>query len=67
MVHLRHYKYKNEQLNSTGMLKVKNGTLEWENDCRPINIYINVIDKFQKRRTKKEEKIYKKHLAQFLL
>ena len=60
MVHLRHYKYKNEQLNSTGILKVKNCTLELENDCRPINISINVIDKFEKRRTKEEENIYKK-------
>lgn len=60
MVHLRHYKYKKEQLNSTGILKVKNCTLELENDCRPINISINVIDKFEKRRTKEEENIYKK-------
>ena len=60
MVHLRHYRYKKEQLNSTGILKVKNCTLELENDCRPINISINVIDKFEKRRTKEEENIYKK-------
>ena len=60
MVHLRHYKYKKEQLNSTGILKVKNCTLELENDCRPINISINAIDKFEKRRTKEEENIYKK-------
>ena len=60
MVHLRHYKYKKEQLNSTGILKVKNCTLELENDCRAINISINVIDKFEKRRTKEEENIYKK-------
>ena len=60
MVHLRHYKYKKEQLNSTGILKVKNCTLELENDCRPINISINVIDKFEKRRTNEEENIYKK-------
>lgn len=60
MVHLRHYKYKKEQLNSTGILKVKNCTLELENDCRPINISINVIDKFEKRRTKEEKNIYKK-------
>ena len=60
MVHLRHYKYKKEQLNSTGILKVKNCTLELKNDCRLINISINVIDKFEKRRTKEEENIYKK-------
>ena len=60
MVHLRHYKYKSEQLNSTGILKVKKCTLELENDCRPINISINVIDKFEKRRTKEEKNIYKK-------
>lgn len=60
MVHLRHYRYKKEQLNSTGILKVKNCTLELENDCRPINISINVIDKFEKRRTKEEKNIYKK-------
>ena len=60
MVHLRHYKYKKEHLNSTGILKVKNCTLELENDCRPINVSINVFDKFEKRRTKEEENIYKK-------
>ena len=52
MVHLRHYKYKNEQLNSTGILKVKNCTLELENDCRPINISINLKkEELKKKKT----------------
>ena len=37
--HLRHQKYKNKQL---------------ENNFKPINISINDIDKFEKKRTKKK-------------
>ena len=39
MDHLRHQKYKNKQL---------------ENNFKPINISINDIDKFEKKRTKKK-------------
>ena len=48
MDHLRHQKYKNKQL---------------ENNFKPINISINGIDKFEKKRTNKEENIYKKHFV----
>ena len=48
MDHLRHQKYKNKQL---------------ENNFKPINISINDIDKFEKKRTNKEENIYKKHFV----
>ena len=50
--HLRHQKYKNEQL--------KNNTLELENNFKPINISINDMDKL--KRSKKDKKINKKHL-----
>ena len=56
MDHLRHQKYKTKEL--------KNSTLELEINFRPINISINYIDRFKKKkRTKKEEKIYKKYLV----
>ena len=48
MDHLRHQKYKNKRL---------------ENNFKPINISINEMDEFEKKRTNKEENIYKKHLV----
>ena len=49
MGHLRHQKYKNKRL---------------ENNFKPINISMNDIDKFEKKkkRINKEEHIYKKQL-----
>ena len=44
MDHLRHQKYKNKRL---------------ENNFKPINISINEMDEFEKKRTNKEENIYK--------
>ena len=55
MDHLKHQKYKNKQL--------KNSTLELENNFKTINMSINDMDKFEKKRTNKEENIYKKHLV----
>ena len=46
MDHLKHEKYKNKRL---------------ENIFMTINISINDMDKFEKKRTKKEDNIYKKH------
>ena len=54
MDHLRHEKYESKQL--------KNSTLELQNNFKPIKISINDMDKFKKR-TNKEQKIYKKHLV----
>ena len=42
MDHLRHQKYKNKQL--------KYSTLELENNFKTINISINDIDKFEKKK-----------------
>ena len=57
MIHLRHQKFKNKQLN--------NNILELENFFKPINISIIDMDKLKKKkkRTNKEENIYKKHLV----
>ena len=55
MDHLKHEKYKNKQL--------KNSILELENNFKSINISINDRHKFLKKRTNKEENIYKKHLV----
>ena len=57
MDHLRHQKYQNKQL--------KNSTLELENNFKPINISINDMDKLVnvKKRTNKEDNIYKKQLV----
>ena len=57
MDHLRHHKYQNKQL--------KNSTLELENNFKPINISINDMDKLVnvKKRTNKEDNIYKKQLV----
>ena len=56
MDHLTQQKYKNKQL--------KNSTLELENNFKPINLYINDMDKFEKKkRTNKKESIYEKHLV----
>ena len=41
MNHLRHQKHKNKQL--------KNSNLELKNNVKPINIFINDIDKFKKK------------------
>ena len=41
MNHLRHPKYKNNQLSNTRVPKVKNSPLELENDFKPFNISIN--------------------------
>ena len=52
MGHQRHQKYKNKHL--------KNSIAELENNFKPINIYINDTDEFEKKkRTNKEENIYK--------
>ena len=48
MDHLRHKKFKSKRL---------------ENNFNLINISINDMDKSEKKRMKKEEKIYKKHLV----
>ena len=55
MGNLRHQKYKNKQL--------KNSTVELENNFKIINISINDIDKFEKKKINKKESIYKKHLV----
>ena len=49
MDHLTHQKYKNKPLT--------NSTLELENKFKPTNISINDMDKFEKKRTNKEENI----------
>ena len=36
----------------------QNSTLELENSFKPINICVNDMDKFEKKRTNKEENIY---------
>ena len=41
MDHLKHQKHKNKEL--------KNRALELENNCKPINISITYIDKFEKK------------------
>ena len=51
MNHFSCQKYKNNQF--------KNRILDLENNFKSIKI----MDKFEKKRTNKEEKIYKKHLA----
>ena len=61
MNHLRHQKYKNKQSNNTRVLKVRNSPLELEKDFEPINISINDMDKFKKKKTNKEKNIYIKH------
>ena len=48
MNHLRHQKYKNKRL---------------ANDFRTISISINDMDKFEKTRTNKEQKIHRKNLV----
>ena len=58
MVHLRDQKFKNKLL--------KNNILELEKIFKPINISIIDMDKLKrkkKKRTNKEENIYKKHLV----
>ena len=52
---MRHQKYKNKQL--------KNTPLELENNFKLINISVNDMDKFEKKRTNKEENICKKRLV----
>ena len=51
MDHFSCQKYKNNQF--------KNRILDLENNFKSIKI----MDKFEKKRTNKEEKIYKKHLV----
>ena len=48
MVNLKLQIYKNKQL---------------EDNFKPINISINDMNKFEKKKTTKEEDIYKKHLV----
>ena len=50
MNHLKHQKYKNKQSNNTRVLKVRNSPLELEKDFEPINISINDMDKFKKKK-----------------
>ena len=45
MDHLRHQKYKNKRL--------KNSTIKFENNFKPINISINDMDKFKKKKKKR--------------
>ena len=56
MNHFRHQKYKNKELNNT---QVPN-----ENDFKASNKCIKDRDKLKKKRTNKEENIYKKDLVQ---
>ena len=42
--HLRYQKYKNKIFNNTRVLKLKNSTLELENDCKPVTISTNNMD-----------------------
>ena len=49
---LRQQKYKHKHLSNTRVLKVKNITLELENDFKPINISVNDTNKFEKRSNK---------------
>ena len=58
MNHLKQQRYKKKQL--------KNSTLELDNNFKSINISINDIDKFEKKRNNKEENIYKKHLIRLV-
>ena len=58
MDHLKQQRYKKKQL--------KNSTLELDNNFKSINISINDIDKFEKKRNNKEENIYKKHLIRLV-
>ena len=55
MDHLRHQKYKNKQS--------KDSTSELEKHFKPINISINDMGKFEKKRANKEENIYKEYLV----
>ena len=59
MNHLRHQKYKKEQLNNTQVLKVKNNSLELEKDFKPINISINDMGKFKKKNQQRREYLRK--------
>ena len=56
---LRHQKYKNKRLNNAQVLKVKNSTLELENDFKLINISINDMDKFEKKELTKKRRFTK--------
>ena len=47
---LRQQKYKHKHLSKTRVLKVKNITLELENDFKPINISVNDTNKFEKKK-----------------
>ena len=62
---LRQQKYKHKHLSNTRVLKVKNITLELENDFKPIDISVNNTNKFEKR-SNKECNIYKKQLVPLL-
>ena len=55
-----------KQLNKSRVLKVKNSNFELENDFKTINTSTNDIGNFFKKRTNKEESVYKKHLAQLV-
>ena len=46
---MRHRKYKNKQLKNTRVLKVKNSTLELDNDFKLINTAINDTGNFEKK------------------
>ena len=58
-------KCENKHLSNT-ILKINNSTLELENDFKLINIVINDIDKLEKKRSNKEESIYKKYLVRLV-
>ena len=53
MDHLRHQKYKTKEL--------KNSTLELEINFRPINISINDIDRFKKKKELKKKRKFTKN------
>ena len=53
MDHLRHQKYKTKQL--------KNSTLELEINFKPINISINDMDRFKKKKELKKKRKFTKN------
>ena len=61
MDNLRHQKCKNKPLNNTRVLKVNNSTLELERDFKPINISINDMGKFGKKKRTTNKRTFTKN------